>query len=62
MRLKRCSNSVQAAKVLTDIVKSPDSSNDYINKDEGTIARVREDKALALLINGLHNINITVLE
>lgn len=42
---------VQAAKVLADIVENLDSSKDYIKRDEITIARLTEDRALSFLTN-----------
>lgn len=54
----RSKNNVQAAKVLADIIKSPESAKDYIKQDEVTIARRTEGKALVYLLK----INILLIE
>ena len=41
----------QAAKILCDIVKSPDAAKTYINKNDVKIVRLTEDKAHSLVAN-----------
>lgn len=46
----RSEGSVQAAKVLSEIVKSgPESIKNYVRRDEHKVARLTEDKALSLI-------------
>ena len=41
----------QAAKILCDIVKSPDAVKTYINKNDVKIVKLTEDKTLSLITN-----------
>ncbi|CAG9782313.1 unnamed protein product [Diatraea saccharalis] len=47
----RSEGNIQAAKVLAEIVKSPDSAKNYIKKDDVKITKLTEDKALSLITN-----------